>query len=128
MRCPHIELCLLSVPIHVCCRKQSKYISYVMLASELTVQRQLTFYQMSDVIFHLTPSGFRYRRAVSYIHQVTEEVIQKRRLSLLKEEEQQRLKENKKLDLLDVLLTAKVQMHRNQTCCYHCIRCVYVCT
>ena len=85
-----------------------------MMASELTVQRQLTFYQMSDLIFHLTPSGYRYRKVVNYIHQITEEVIQKRRLSLLKEEEQQRLKENKKLDLLDVLLTAKVQMHRNQ--------------
>ena len=72
------------------------------------MQRLLRLYQSSDVIFHLTPSGFRYRRAVGYIHRRTEEIIQERRMSLLKEEEQKRLKEQRRLDLLDVLLTAKV--------------------
>ena len=89
-------------------RKQSKYITNVMEVSELTVQRVLTGYQQLDLIFHLTPSGFRYRRAVSYIHRRTEEIIQERRMSLLRKEEQKRLKEKRRLDLLDVLLTAKV--------------------
>ena len=91
-------------------RKQSKYITNVMEVSELTVQRVLTGYQQLDLIFHLTPSGFRYRRVVSYIHQRTEEIIQERRVSLLREEEQKRLKEKRRLDLLDVLLTTKVRM------------------
>jgi cytochrome P450 family 4 subfamily B polypeptide 1 len=89
--------------------KQSKYITNVMEVSELTVQRVLTGYQQLDLIFHLTPSGFRYRRAVSYIHRRTEEIIQERRMSLLRKEEQKRLKEKRRLDLLDVLLTARYE-------------------
>ena len=89
-------------------RKQSDYISSVMEASVLTIQRNLKSYQAVDFIFHLTPSGFRYRKVIGYIHQRTEEIIQERRMSLLKEEEQKRLKEKRRLDLLDVLLTAKV--------------------
>ena len=90
------------------CRKQSKYISCILECSESAVRRRLRIYQSLDLIFHLTPSGFRYRKAVGYVHQTTEEVIQERRMSLLKEEEQIRLKEKRRLDLLDVLLTAKV--------------------
>ena len=90
------------------CRKQSKYISCIFECSETVVQRRLRIYQSLDFIFHLTPSGFKYREAVGYVHQRTEDVIQERRMSLLKEEEQKMLKEKRRLDLLDVLLTAKV--------------------
>ena len=90
------------------CRKQSKYISCIFECSESTIRRRLRIYQSLDFIFYLTPSGFKYRKAVDYVHQRTEDVIQARRLSLLKEEEQKRLKEKRRLDLLDVLLTAKV--------------------
>ena len=98
-------------------RKQSKYITCVVEASTLTAQRLLSGYQQLDLIFHLTPSGFRYRKVIGYIHQRTEEIIQERRMSLLKEEEQKRLKEQRRLDLLDVLLTARV--------CYFGYSCKY---
>ena len=100
--------CLYSLPACSLFRKQSKYIASVMETSDTTVQRLLHIYLLPDLIFHLMPIGFRYRKAVKYLHQRTEEIIRDRRVSLLKEEEQKRLKEKRRLDLLDVLLTAKV--------------------
>uniref|UniRef100_A0A667YNQ9 aromatase n=1 Tax=Myripristis murdjan TaxID=586833 RepID=A0A667YNQ9_9TELE len=60
----------------------------------------------NNIIFHLSPHGFRFRKAVKVAHHHTEEVIRKRREELKKETELDRIQAKRNLDFLDILLCA----------------------
>lgn len=57
----------------------------------------------SDFIYYMTPMGREFSRSCKYVHDVAEEVIDKRR----KVVENKQFENRKYLDFLDVLLTAK---------------------
>ncbi|XP_013763631.1 cytochrome P450 4B1-like, partial [Pundamilia nyererei] len=61
----------------------------------------------SDLIFHLSPHGFRYRKARQVTLSHTEEVIRKRREALKEEKELGQIQAKRYLDFLDILLFAR---------------------
>ncbi|XP_026173030.1 cytochrome P450 4T8 [Mastacembelus armatus] len=83
------------------------YIKAVYELSDLINLRFRMFPYHNDLIFYLSPHGFRYRKArhVSRIH--TEEVIRKRKEALKNETELERVQVKRNLDFLDILLFAK---------------------
>uniref|UniRef100_A0A3P9H9I0 aromatase n=1 Tax=Oryzias latipes TaxID=8090 RepID=A0A3P9H9I0_ORYLA len=82
----------------------NKYIKAVYELSDLISFRMRTFPYHSDLIFYLSPHGFRLRRACKVAHSHTQELI-RRRKEALKEETESSRKRN--LDFLDILLFAK---------------------
>ncbi|XP_068095202.1 cytochrome P450 4B1-like [Hyperolius riggenbachi] len=61
----------------------------------------------NDIIFHLSPHGFRFRRALSTAHKHTDKVIKERKASLKQETELEKISQKRHLDFLDILLFAK---------------------
>lgn len=70
---------------------------------ELSTDRFLKPWLHSDIIYKLTPSGWKFKRHSDYVHKVAEDIIAKRRKIL----EKQPLSKKKNLDFLDILLTAR---------------------
>ncbi|XP_069837674.1 cytochrome P450 4A24-like [Dendropsophus ebraccatus] len=60
-----------------------------------------------DFIFHWSPIGFRFRKALRIAHEHTEKVIKMRQESLRQESELEKVKQKRHLDFLDILLCAK---------------------
>ncbi|XP_072025349.1 uncharacterized protein, partial [Amphiura filiformis] len=62
-----------------------------------------------DFIFHLSPSGFKWRRSISVLHKTSEEAIMKRRKELkeLEDEGNSISRRGKYMDFLDILLNAR---------------------
>ncbi|KAM9309980.1 cytochrome P450 4B1-like [Pholidichthys leucotaenia] len=83
------------------------YIKAVYELSYLINLRFRMFPYHSDLIFHLSPHGFRYRKACRVAHSHTEEVIRKRKEELKDEEELGRMQSKRYLDFLDILLSAR---------------------
>ncbi|KAM9309979.1 cytochrome P450 4B1-like [Pholidichthys leucotaenia] len=83
------------------------YIKAVYELSYLIDLRVRMFPYHSDLIFHLSPHGFRYRKACKVAHSHTEEVIRKRKEELKDEEELGRMQSKRYLDFLDILLSAR---------------------
>ncbi|XP_056141763.1 cytochrome P450 4B1 [Lampris incognitus] len=83
------------------------YIKAVYELSDLVNLRVRTFPYHSDIIFHLSPHGFRFRRACRVSKQHTEEVIRKRKEALKDEKELDKLQAKRNLDFLDILLSAR---------------------
>ncbi|XP_076592483.1 cytochrome P450 4B1-like isoform X8 [Chaetodon auriga] len=83
------------------------YIKAVYELSDLINLRFRTFPYHSDIIFYLSPHGFRYRKACRIAHGHTEEVIRKRKEALKEEKELNRIQAKRNLDFLDILLFAK---------------------
>uniref|UniRef100_A0A8C5WDJ2 Cytochrome P450 n=1 Tax=Leptobrachium leishanense TaxID=445787 RepID=A0A8C5WDJ2_9ANUR len=69
--------------------------------------RARTFLYHSDIIFHLSPLGYRFRKVCSIAHNHTDKVIQLRKESIKNEKELEKIKEKRHLDFLDILLFAK---------------------
>ncbi|CAH2310738.1 cytochrome P450 4B1-like [Pelobates cultripes] len=61
----------------------------------------------NDLIFYLSPHGFRFRRALKTVHQHTAKVIKERMESLKQDKELEKIKQKRHLDFLDILLCAK---------------------
>nr|XP_033772207.1 cytochrome P450 4B1-like isoform X2 [Geotrypetes seraphini] len=61
----------------------------------------------SNLIFHLSPQGFRFRKACRLAHQHTDEVIKQRKAALANENEPEKIQQKRHLDFLDILLCAK---------------------
>ncbi|CAI9591186.1 unnamed protein product [Staurois parvus] len=61
----------------------------------------------SDILFHLSPHGFRFRRALRTAHQHTDGVIKERKESLKEDKELEKILQKRHLDFLDILLCAK---------------------
>ncbi|XP_070692277.1 cytochrome P450 4T8 [Pempheris klunzingeri] len=83
------------------------YIKAVYELSDLINLRFRTFPYHNDLIFYLSPHGFRFRKACSVTHSHTEEVIRKRKEALKKEKELDRIQAKRNLDFLDILLLAR---------------------
>ncbi|KAM9309813.1 cytochrome P450 4B1-like [Pholidichthys leucotaenia] len=83
------------------------YIKAVYELSYLINLRTRTFPYHSGLIFHLSPHGFRYRKARRVAHNHTEEVIRKRKAALKEEGELGCIQSKRYLDFLDILLSAR---------------------
>ena len=64
---------------------------------------------MSDVIFHLSPSGYRFRQACKTVHGFTRNVISARKEEKKRLESEGKKTTRKYVDFLDILLDAKVK-------------------
>lgn len=83
------------------------YIKAVYELSHLNNFRFRTFPYHSDLIFYLSPHGFRYRKAVRVAHSHTDKVIRKRKEALKEVNELSRIQAKRNLDFLDILLFAR---------------------
>nr|DBA17901.1 TPA: hypothetical protein GDO54_016212 [Pyxicephalus adspersus] len=86
---------------------ESEYIKAVYELSYLVDHRFRCFPYHNDLIFNLSPHGFRFRRALRTAHQHTENVIKQRKESLKQDTELEKIKQKRHLDFLDILLYAK---------------------
>ncbi|XP_077306432.1 cytochrome P450 4B1-like [Lithobates pipiens] len=86
---------------------ESAYIKAVYDLSYLVDYRFTCLPYHSDFLFHLSPHGFRFRRALKTAHQHTDEVIKERKESLKEEKELEKILQKRHLDFLDILLCAK---------------------
>ncbi|XP_075472381.1 cytochrome P450 4B1-like [Ascaphus truei] len=86
---------------------ENTYIKAVYELSYLVDQRFRFFPYHSDLIYYLSPHGFRFRRALSVAHQHTDKVIKQRKESLKHEKELEKIQQKRHLDFLDILLCAK---------------------
>ncbi|MBN3308791.1 CP4AP protein, partial [Amia calva] len=83
------------------------YIQAVYDLCNIVNQRFRTFPYHSDIIFHLSPLGYRFRKACKLAHHHTEEVIKQRKEALQDEKELGRIQKKRNLDFLDILLCAR---------------------
>lgn len=86
------------------------YIKSVHEMSELVVNRVVTFFHHSDLIYHLSPSGWRWRRAIRTAHAYTRKVIAERADAIGDDgvnKEGATTRRGKYIDFLDILLAAK---------------------
>ncbi|XP_063283835.1 cytochrome P450 4B1-like [Pelobates fuscus] len=88
-------------------KKDNTYIRAVYDLSLLTQTRIRTLPYHSSLIFHLSPHGFRFRKACRIAHLHTEKVIAERKNLLKHKEELEKLKQKRHPDFLDILLCAK---------------------
>nr|XP_033772218.1 cytochrome P450 4B1-like isoform X2 [Geotrypetes seraphini] len=91
------------------CQQNSddSYIRTVYDLSYLVSFRVRCFPYHSDLIYYLSPHGFRFRQACRLAHQHTEKVIKQRKESLKDEKELGKFQKKRHLDFLDILLCAK---------------------
>ncbi|XP_061145614.1 cytochrome P450 4B1-like isoform X2 [Syngnathus typhle] len=87
--------------------RTNEYIKSVYELTDLVNLRFRTFPYHNDLIFYLSPHGFRHRRACKVAHSHTEEVIRKRKKALEKEKDSERVQGRRTLDFLDILLLAR---------------------
>ncbi|KAM8930555.1 cytochrome P450 4B1-like [Pelodytes ibericus] len=87
--------------------KENSYIRAVYDLSYLVHHRTRTFPYHSDLIYYLSPHGFRFRKACRIAHQHTDNVIAQRRKLLENVEELEKIQQKRHLDFLDILLCAK---------------------
>ncbi|KAJ1169944.1 hypothetical protein NDU88_001828 [Pleurodeles waltl] len=85
----------------------NSYISAVYDLSYLTNLRLRCFPYHNDLIYDLSPHGFRFREACKIAHYHTDTVIKQRKESLKHEKESEKNYQKRHLDFLDILLCAK---------------------
>nr|XP_033772205.1 cytochrome P450 4B1-like [Geotrypetes seraphini] len=85
----------------------SSYIKAIFDLCSLLDQRFRCFVLHSDLMFYLSPQGFRFRKACRRAHQHTDEVIRQRKAALANENELEKIQQKRHLDFLDILLFAK---------------------
>ncbi|XP_061676202.1 cytochrome P450 4B1 isoform X2 [Syngnathoides biaculeatus] len=92
------------------CQTESGTNEYIKSVYELTNLINLRFRIFpyhNDLIFYLSPHGFRHRRACKVAHGHTEEVIRKRKETLKQEKESEHIPTKRIMDFLDILLLAR---------------------
>ncbi|XP_077432837.1 cytochrome P450 4T8 isoform X1 [Vanacampus margaritifer] len=85
----------------------NEYIKSVYQLTDLINLRFRTFPYHNDLIFYLSPHGFRFRRFCKLAHRHTEEVIRKRKEVLKEAKEPEGIQTKRNLDFLDILLLAR---------------------
>ncbi|XP_059840322.1 cytochrome P450 4B1-like [Hypanus sabinus] len=85
----------------------SSYIQAVYRLCFLSNQRFRIFPYHSNLIYYLSPHGFRFRKACNLAHRHTEEVIRQRKETLKDKKELGKIKDRRYLDFLDILLCAR---------------------
>lgn len=97
--------CSLSYDGHVQEKGDSHpYVQAVRKLGFLSVRRLLSPWLFPDFLFWLSPTGREFKRYMDYVHDFADEIISSRRKSLEKDPCQL---QKKKLDFLDILITAK---------------------
>ncbi|XP_077306429.1 cytochrome P450 4B1-like isoform X2 [Lithobates pipiens] len=86
---------------------ESEYIKAVYDLSYLVDYRFRAFQYHNDLIFNLSPHGYRFRKALRTAHEHTDNVIKQRKESLKRDTELEKIKQKRHLDFLDILLYAK---------------------
>ncbi|XP_072130784.1 cytochrome P450 4T8 [Mobula birostris] len=84
----------------------NSYIQAVYRLCFLSNQRFRIFPYHSNLIYYLSLSGFRFRKACNLAHRHTEEVIRQRKETLKDVKELEKIKDKRCLDFLDILLCA----------------------
>ncbi|KAM5148798.1 cytochrome P450 4B1-like [Mantella aurantiaca] len=87
--------------------RSSEYIKAVYELSYLVDHRFRCFPYHNDLIFNLSPHGYRFRKALRTAHEHTDHVIKQRKESLKQGTELEKVKQKRHLDFLDILLYAK---------------------
>ncbi|XP_043942773.1 cytochrome P450 4B1-like [Protopterus annectens] len=85
-------------------------IPYIKAVYDLTYISRLKvrcFPYHSDLIFHLSPHGFQFRKACKLAREHTGKVIQQRKEVLKDEKELEKIQQKRYLDFLDILLFAR---------------------
>ncbi|XP_054434647.1 cytochrome P450 4F3-like isoform X2 [Pteronotus mesoamericanus] len=93
-----------------CQENPSEYIASILELSALVVKRAQHLFLRMDFLYHLTPNGWRFRRACKLVHNFTDAVIRERRRALISQGSHDSLQAKAKaktLDFIDVLLLAK---------------------
>nr|ARO89868.1 cytochrome P450 Cyp4b [Andrias davidianus] len=85
----------------------NSYIQAVYDVSYLVQQRIRCFPYHNDLIYYLSPQGYRFRKASRLTHLHTDKVIQQRKDLLKNEKELEKIQQKRHLDFLDILLCAK---------------------
>ncbi|XP_030044970.1 cytochrome P450 4B1-like [Microcaecilia unicolor] len=85
----------------------SSYIQAVSDLSYLIVQRTRFFPYHNNLIYHLSPHGFWFRKACRVAHEHTDKVIQQRKETIQNEKELEKIRQKRHLDFLDILLCAR---------------------
>ncbi|XP_060906169.1 cytochrome P450 4B1 [Labrus mixtus] len=86
---------------------KNAYIKAVYELSILTNKRARTFPYHNNLIFYLSPVGYKYRKACKVAHDHTNNVIRKRKEALKNEKDYESIKHKRHLDFLDILLLAR---------------------
>ncbi|XP_062995287.1 cytochrome P450 4B1-like isoform X2 [Elgaria multicarinata webbii] len=94
---------------HSNCQSDSKnsYVQAVSVLSNLMQERIQNFLYHNDLIYHLSPHGYRFFKACKIAHHHTEKVIRERKAVLKDERELDKIQKKRYLDFLDILLCAK---------------------
>ncbi|RXM30786.1 Cytochrome P450 4B1 [Acipenser ruthenus] len=95
---------------HSNCQTESgtnSYINAVYELCHLTNTRFRYFPYHIDIIFHLSPHGYRFRKACKLAHGHTEQVIKQRKETLQDGNELLKIQKKRYLDFLDILLCAR---------------------
>ncbi|CAH1788102.1 unnamed protein product [Owenia fusiformis] len=88
--------------------RNNPYIKYIYELSELVTQRFRFPPYHSDLIYYLSPAGYRFRRATRFARAFTQDVVRKRREHLKnKQDANENGVKRKYLDFLDILLVTK---------------------
>jgi len=87
--------------------KTHPYVTAVDSLGHAATYRLLHPYLYPDIVFNLSSRGREFKRNCQYVHQVSEEIIDKRKKTLLEEGEKIISQKGRYLDFLDILLTAK---------------------
>ncbi|KAM8931001.1 cytochrome P450 4B1-like [Pelodytes ibericus] len=86
---------------------ENAYIKAVYDISYLVDYRFTCLPYHNDLIFYLSPHGFRFRRALKVAHQHTDKVVKERKESLKHDTNLENIQKKRYLDFLDILLCAK---------------------
>ncbi|XP_068180518.1 cytochrome P450 4T8 [Antennarius striatus] len=86
---------------------RNPYINAVYELSNLINTRFRIFLYHSDLIFSLSPHGYKYRKSLAVSRSHTERVIKKRKIKLGEEKNLEQIQTKRNLDFLDILLLTK---------------------
>ncbi|XP_053350729.1 cytochrome P450 4A6-like isoform X2 [Clarias gariepinus] len=101
-----IMKCAFSYQSNCQTERSNPYIKAVYELCDLVNLRFLAFPYQNDIIFHLSPHGYRYRKACRIAHTHTDKVISQRK-EFLNKKNQNDGEEKRYLDFLDILLCAQ---------------------
>ncbi|XP_077994249.1 cytochrome P450 4F3-like [Glandiceps talaboti] len=99
--------CIFGQDSHCQTKKQHPYIQGVYSISRLLIDRSLFPPYYINAIYHISPSGFQFRKALKVVHDYTWKVINERKDTLAQEKQDGEKRDKKFVDFLDILLTAK---------------------
>ncbi|MCI4374377.1 hypothetical protein PGIGA_G00005470 [Pangasianodon gigas] len=108
-----IMKCAFSCQSNCQTERSNPYIKAVYELCNLVNLRFRIFPYHNDIIFHLSPHGYIFRKACKIAHTHTDEVIRQRREALSEKKKKDEAQEKRYLDFLDILLCARSPFNRS---------------